>query len=64
MSTRGLLFSSPSAMRVMNIAAKVTSAASDVDIGLLLDPVLGHEGPWMAYDGIDDAPLVMCANRF
>ncbi len=61
-------------MEVMNIAAKVTSAACDVDIGLLLDPVLGHEGPWMANDGIDDAPLifagcktaevVMNANRF
>ena len=73
-STRGLLYSSPSAMEVMNIAAKVTSAASDVDIGLLLDPVLGHEGPWIANDGIDDAPLifagcktaevVMSANRF
>jgi hypothetical protein len=57
LSTRGSLFTS-SAMEVMNLAAKVTTAASDVDIGLLLDPVLGHEGPWIAYDGIDDAPMI------
>jgi hypothetical protein len=45
-------------------AGRVATAASAVDVGEVLDPVIGGMGPWLAPSGgIDDAPGVFAAAR-
>jgi len=61
-STKGLLFDS-SAIQLITLATQVITTASNIDIGLLIDPILCKEEPWIPIDGIDDAPSVFAACR-
>ena len=49
--------------RLRASATRVLAAASDADAAPMLDGVLGREGPWLALDGVDDAPAVFAAAR-
>jgi hypothetical protein len=49
--------------RLRASAARVLAAASEADVAPMLDGVLGREGPWLALDGVDDAPAVFAAAR-
>jgi hypothetical protein len=51
------------AARLRASAAGVLAAASEADAAPMLDGVLGCEGPWLALDGVDDAPAVFAAAR-
>jgi hypothetical protein len=44
-------------------AAAVLAAASETDATPMIDGVLGNEGPWLALDGVDDAPTVFAGAR-
>jgi hypothetical protein len=61
-STKGLLFDS-SALQLITLATQVITTASNIDIGLLIDPILSKEEPWIPIDGIDDAPSVFAGCR-
>ncbi len=51
------------AARLRALATRVLAAASEADAAPMLDGVLGREGPWLALDGVDDAPAVFAAAR-
>jgi hypothetical protein len=49
---------------LLSVSSQITAAASGVDVGNVLDPVVGEACPWIAGSGgVDDSPEVFAAAR-